>query len=352
MDPVTELPHTVNRGADDPAPLVAPALASYNHRTTDGRFRNPWPDAAPHGFGDFVRWRRARASLPDPTPSALRRATPQFVSPHAEPAACSATWVGHSTVLLQIGGLNVLTDPIWSNRASPVQWVGPRRQQPPGIALAALPPIDIVLVSHNHYDHLDARTVRALARLQPTARWCVPQGLAATVRRWGVRVTTELDWWGEADVAGARVACTPAQHFSARSLTDRMRTLWCGWSLRAGTRSVFYAGDTAYHPEFGAIAQRYGPFDLCLLPIGAYEPRWFMRTVHMNPDDVVRAYLDLARAHPDVAPPIALGIHWGTFKLTDEPMDDPPRRTLAAWRDAGLDETDLWLLATGETRGW
>ncbi len=255
-------------------------------------------------------------------------------------------------MLLQIGELNVLTDPMWSDRASPIRLLGPRRWVPPGIALDALPPIDIVLLSHNHYDHLDTRTVRALARQHPAAHWLVPLGLAALVHRWGVRDVAELDWWDAAHVAGAQAACIPAQHFSARGLTDRMRTLWCGWTLRVGGRSVFFAGDTCYHPEFGAIAQRHGPFDLCLLPIGAYEPRWFMRPVHMNPDDAVRAYQDIASAHPASPPPVVLGIHWGTFKLTDEPMDEPHRRMLHCWREAGLDERLLWLLDFGETRGW
>jgi N-acyl-phosphatidylethanolamine-hydrolysing phospholipase D len=324
-------------------------LASAQHRDATGRFYNPWPDTALHSFGDLLRWRRTRVPPVVPTP-AFPRVAPDFARPRAASGTLSATWIGHSTVLLQIGGLNVLTDPIWSERASPAQWIGPKRIVPPAIALDALPPLDIVLISHSHYDHLDTRTVRALVARHPDARWVLPLELDRTVRRWGVRSSITLDWWQECEVAGARVAATPARHFSARSLTDRRRTLWCGYAVRVGQRAVYFAGDTAYHPEFGAIAQRYGPFDLALLPIGAYEPRWFMESVHMNPEEAVRAYRDMAGAHP-VAPPFAaLGVHWGTFVLTDEPVDEPPRRTRDCWHAAGLDASRLWVLRHGETR--
>jgi N-acyl-phosphatidylethanolamine-hydrolysing phospholipase D len=321
----------------------------------NGRFRNPWAEATEHGFRDFLRWRRQRMATPpppDPAPSTFTRAVPSFHRPRAAQGALSATWVGHSTALVQLGGLNVLTDPMWSERASPLPWIGPRRWVPPGVALEALPPIDLVLLSHDHYDHLDARTVRALAGQYPEAHWLVPTGVASLVRRLGAQRISELGWWDEVTVGPARVACTPAQHFSGRGLRDRMRTLWCGWIVRAGGESLCFAGDTGYHPAFLDIGERYGPFDLSLLPIGAYEPRWFMRPVHMSPEEAVRAFRDLNRgtsADPR-RHPIALGIHWGTFKLTDEPMDEPPHRTRTAWRAAGLPDDALWVLKHGETR--
>jgi N-acyl-phosphatidylethanolamine-hydrolysing phospholipase D len=260
------------------------------------------------------------------------------------------TWVGHSTLLIQIGGLNVLTDPMWSNRASPLWFIGPRRLTPPAVDFDALPPIDVVLQSHNHYDHLDSRTVRRIARRHPEATWYAPIGLSPTLRWWGVRQVIERDWWETGQHAQATIGCTPAQHFSARGLRDRNKTLWCGWTIEGGGRRVYFAGDTGLHPEFGAIAERYGPFDLVLLPIGAYAPRWFMRRVHMNPEDTMEAYRALCGPYADVPSPTMLAIHWGTFRLTDESADEPPGRMRALWRDAGLSDDRLWILAHGETR--
>jgi len=335
------------RPADDTR-LVTSEISS--HRSPDGHFRNPWPDAQPPRFRDVITWSRTRRSAPRAHPVLPSHVQPDIDRPRAAADTLSATWVGHSTVLLQVGALNVLTDPMWSGRASPVQWAGPRRLTAPGLALDALPPIDVVLVSHNHYDHLDAASVRGIAHRHPSARWFAPLGVARYVRRWGGRAVTELDWWDAFDADGLRVACVPAQHASGRTPFDRMRTLWCGWTLRAGTHTIYFAGDTAYHPEFGEIARRHGPFHLCVLPVGAYEPRWFMRPVHVNPDEAVRAYTDIAGAHPAAAPPIALAVHWGTFSLADEPVDEPPRRAAEVWRAAGLSQANLWILSLGETR--
>lgn len=332
---------------------VPVAAAPAAHHAPDGRFRNPWPGVEERGIADLWRWERERRRAP----RAPRRvealpqpAAPALDLPRGPAHALGATWVGHSTVLLQLGGRNVLTDPIWSERASPFSRLGPRRHLAPGIALDALPPIDLVVLSHNHYDHLDAATVRALTAHHPEAEWMVPLRLAPTLRRFGAARVTELDWWDEVEIGPLRLGCTPAQHFSARTPVDRRRTLWSGWTLRAGARAVFFAGDTGYHPEFEAIAARFGPFDLALLPIGAYAPRWFMWPVHLDPDDVVRATRDLLAAHPDAPPPTVLGIHWGTFRLTDEPLDEPPVRLSAAWRDAALPPDRLWIPRPGETR--
>ena len=258
--------------------------------------------------------------------------------------AVTVTWVGHATFLLQIGGLNVLTDPMWGPRASPVSWAGPRRHRPPGLAFDALPPIDLVVQSHDHYDHLDEPTVRRIVARWPDARWMAPLGLSGLLGSWGVRDVRELDWWEAARERDVTVTSTPAQHFSGRGPRNRDGTLWCGWSVRAGDRAVWFAGDTGYHPEFAAIGTRCGPFDLVLLPVGAYEPRWFMRPMHMNPEDAVQAYQDLRTTAPMVP------MHWGTFKLTDEPLAEPPVRTAAAWRAAALPAAALWILTPGETR--
>lgn len=321
-------------------------MAFPSHHDPRGRFRNPWPETAPRGLADVFRWslerNLTRRPPPDPDPSVFASVTPRFGLARA-PGALAVTWIGHSTTVVELGGMTVLTDPIWSRYPSPVPASGLRRWVEPPVALEALPPIDLVLVSHNHYDHLDGPTVRRLAALQPTAHWCTPLGNAALLRRWGAREVVEMDWWGERAIGRARVVCVPAQHFSARGLHDRNRTLWGGFAVQVGGRSMYFAGDTGYHPEFGAIGARYGPFDVLMIPIGAYEPRWFMRVVHMNPEEAVTALQDLGGG-------AMVPIHWGTFKLTDEPMDEPVRRIHTAWAAAGLDPGRLWLLRHGETR--
>ena len=227
------------------------------HHAGPGRFRNPWPNGTPQPFSGVLRWEFDRLTKPlpaQPDPSVFRSATPAFARPRASDGVVVITWVGHASFLLQVGGLNVLTDPVWSERASPVTFAGPRRWAPPGIPFDGLPPIDAVLISHNHYDHLDDATVRRLASREPDARWLVPLGLAPFVRARGAGQVVELDWWQEARVDGLVIGCTPAQHFSARGFGDQNRTLWCGWSLASVARHVFFAGDSGYHPAFGAIA--------------------------------------------------------------------------------------------------
>jgi N-acyl-phosphatidylethanolamine-hydrolysing phospholipase D len=273
--------------------------------------------------------------------------TPSIVVPHAAPGYRSATWVGHSTVLLQLGALNVLTDPVWSERASPFRWIGPRRLMPPGVDFDALPPIDVVLLSHNHYDHLDTPTVRRIANVHPNARWLCPLGLGDLLRSCDVQQIEERDWWRSVTAPGFTATCMPARHFSARGLGDRGDTLWCGWTIAADGVRVYFAGDTALHPEFATIAATCGPFDLVMLPIGAYEPRWFMENVHMNPEDAIAAYRALT---VDTARPPCLALHWGTFRLTDEAVDEPPARFASAWHAAGFPDDANWTLAIGETR--
>ena len=352
------------------------------HHRAGGGFRNPWPSGEPHGIGDFLRWAVVQR-LTKGRPRGVSRA--EFAAafppvaaaparPRADDGRLLATWVGHSTFLLQVGGLNVLTDPVWGERASPVRFAGPKRWTPPGLDFDALPPIDVVLVSHDHYDHLDAPTVRRLTAQHPGARWYAPLGVARWLARRGATSVVERDWWESAELPGGRgsVTCVPAQHFAGRRLTNRDGTLWCGWTVRAAGRSVYYVGDTGYFSGVADGARRAGgPFDLVLMPVGAYAPRWFMRPVHNDPDDAVRAYREIVAASPAASPAawpaaspasssavssggaprtVMAGMHWGTFKLTDESMDEPPRRTRAAWTAAGLPEELLWMPRHGETR--
>lgn len=271
------------------------------------------------------------------------------MSPRATDGALRATWVGHSTVLLQLGDVNVLTDPVWGERASPLAWAGPKRHVPPAFPLAALPPVDVVLLSHDHYDHLDAGTVRSLTKAHPGARWVTTLGVGQRLVGMGVPQVVELDWGERTRAAGADVACTPAQHFSGRTPSDRDKTLWGGFAVHAGGWRVFYAGDTGLHPEFAEISRAHGPFDLALMPIGAYAPRWFMKPVHMDADEAVAATVELRQPYPGQRMAL-LPVHWGTFRLTDEPMDEPPRRAADAWAVRGLPGSDFWLMRHGETR--
>lgn len=324
------------------------ASSFSSHHGPRGRFRNPWPGTELRGFAGLLRWgiqRRLRGVPPDPPVDSFPRALPAFLPPGR--AGLAVTWLGHAATLIQIAGRNVLADPMLGQCASPVSFAGPRRWVPPGAAVEELPDVHLILLSHNHYDHLDAGSVRALARRFPSAEWCVPLGLATTVRALGVERIRECDWWEKHGGGSLTVAATPAQHFSSRTPFDRNRSLWCGWVVTSARHRVFFAGDTGYHPEFAKIGRSLGPFDVQLLPIGAYEPRWFMRPVHMDPEEAVRAFLDAGGRDRGALLPV----HWGTFKLTDEPMDEPPRRVRAAWEAERLPAERLWLLRHGETRG-
>lgn len=259
---------------------------------------------------------------------------------HSEP---TVTWIGHATVLVQMDHVTFLTDPIWSEKPFPVSFVGPMRYAPPGLALAALPAIDFVLVSHNHYDHLDLPSLRVLGARG--TRFFVPLGVAALLERAGIGPVVELDWWDTTSVGGLEVACVPSQHWSGRGLGDDCASLWAGWVVRGATRRFYFAGDTGYFPGFAEIGARFGPFGLAALPIGAYDPPAMMRAVHLDPEEAVQAGLDVGAER-------LLGIHYGTFDLTDEPLDEPPRRFHAAGARRGVAPDRLWTPALGETRRW
>lgn len=238
------------------------------------------------------------------------------------------TFVGHSTFLIQTERGNVLTDPMYSDRAGPWNIAGPRRVRPPAVRFDDLPRIDVVLLSHNHYDHCDLATLRRLA-----ARWdplvVTPLDNAPLVRTAGIRRVEELDWWQPSSAAPMSVTVTRAHHFCARTPFDRNRALWGGFVMRAGDRRIYFAGDTAYAPFFDELRQRLGPPDLALIPIGAYEPRWFMQSVHMNPAEAVQAHLELGATR-------SLAMHFGTFRLTNEAIDEPQRALAAAMGERGI----------------
>lgn len=319
------------------------------HHDPNGGFRNPWPGSALHGFRGLIKWMLTRSRRESATSSDLAVGAASQELPPDVSDGLSVTWVGHSSFLIQFGGTNILTDPIWSNRASPVGFAGPKRLVPPGVALEALPQIDVTVLSHDHYDHLDDNTVRRLIAKFPAMTWVTPLGVGDFLKKRGAESVRELDWWAETVVESASFACTPAQHFSGRYPWNRNATLWCGWTIRIGETSVFFAGDTGLHPEFGQIAERFGPFDMSILPIGAYDPRWFMHPVHMAPEEAVSAFQAIEATHPNRSG-VMVASHWGTFRLTDEPVMEPPALTRDAWSAANLLPENLWILAHGESR--
>jgi L-ascorbate metabolism protein UlaG (beta-lactamase superfamily) len=265
-----------------------------------------------------------------------------FDPPGTPPAdEIALTFIGHSTFLIQLGGVALLTDPIWSSRASPFRCMGPRRVRAPGQPLDALPAIDIVLVSHCHYDHLDLPTLREIGR-----RWSAVAMTGTGNRRHlakaGLSAVHELDWWQCVGVGAAAITYVPAQHFSARTPLDRNRALWGGFVIQTGGFVVYFAGDTGYNEQFVEIRRRFPRLDVALLPIGAYEPRWFMSFHHMNPEEAVRAHLDLGAE-------VSIGMHWGTFHLSDEAIDDPLHALAAARARAGVPERAFRTLQFGET---
>jgi L-ascorbate metabolism protein UlaG (beta-lactamase superfamily) len=278
------------------------------------RFFNPDARQAP-GFLDLLRWQLT--SRPE------RSARFLWDVQQSKPPACAegnelrVTLINHSTLLLQPCGVNILTDPIWSRRASPFTWIGPSRRREPGVRWEDLPRIDIVLVSHNHYDHLDLATLHWLAA-RGESRFVVPVGVGRLLRSRNIGPVHELDWGESLSLAPVTIHSVPALHFSARGIFDRNRTLWCGYVIGAADRTVYFAGDTAFGDHFAQIRKRFGASRLALLPIGAYEPRWFMSPSHMAPDDAVRA-------HQILGAQTSIAIHHGTFQLGDDAIDTPKR---------------------------
>jgi len=307
----------------------------------DGRrFRNETPTAHA-GFGDFVKWMRTRQPGPwrkwegvPPAPSPPRR---------VGRGEMRVTFVNHATVLVQMDGVNILTDPIWSERCSPVSFAGPRRVHPPGLRFEQLPPIDVVLVSHNHYDHLDLPTLERLAAGH-RPRIFVPVGNRVILDRAKIENVEELDWWQSIEVRdGIRVAAVPTQHFSGRGLFDRDRALWAGFVVTGPAGAMYFAGDTGFGPHFGQIRARYGPPRLALLPIGAYRPEWFMSRVHMSPEEALRA-------HQILGAEASVAIHFGTFRLADDGQDEPADRIAKALRSGEQPPRKFWVLGFGEGR--
>lgn len=303
----------------------------------EGKFFNP---AAPdHNFRAAWQWMKNRK------PGPWREWIPSTPGPRppaqVEGSALRVTFVNHSTVLVQTESLNILTDPVWSQRISPVSFAGPKRHRAPGIRFEDLPRIDALLMSHNHYDHFDVPTLKRLAARHKPAVFC-PLGLEKPLRRIGFREVRELDWWQDASWRQTRIHCAPAQHFAARWPWDRNRTLWCGWMVETQGGNIYFAGDTGFCDVFTEIRRRFPNTRLALLPIGAYDPEWFMGPIHMTPEQALEARSILEAR-------VAVAIHFGTFALADDGETAPVERLQQALKgreDAG----QFWVLQEGEGR--
>ncbi len=290
-------------------PYTGPRSDHFNGRV----FLNPSRRSA-KGFkavGEYVGKR-----VPDKWPSDLDQSVRENAIPSISRADTQITFVNHSTFFIQFNGQHILTDPIWSKRCSPFQWVGPKRQRPPGVMLEQLPQVDLVLISHNHYDHLDKPTIKKLNK-KFNPKYLVPLGLKDLMLKWGCQNVVEVDWWDEVDINGIQFLSTPANHFSSRGTFDRNKTLWCGYILRSKSSKIYFAGDSGYSDIFREIGKREGPIDLSLIPIGAYMPEWFMSPIHISP-------LEAIQVHLDVMSKKSIAMHFGTFKLAD---DGPVRST-------------------------
>jgi L-ascorbate metabolism protein UlaG (beta-lactamase superfamily) len=289
----------------------------------DGRrFYNPGAPQA-RGFLDVLRWKLG--SRPEPSPNFISDVAQSTPPRRVENSELRITVVNHSTALIQQRAGNILTDPIWSKRASPMSWLGPKRRRKPGVRMDDLPDIDAVLISHNHYDHLDLPTLRRLAVRGPS-RFIVAARCARLLRSEKIEPVYELDWGESLTTSGISIHCVPALHFSARGIFDRNKTLWCGYAIEFPERLVYFAGDTGFGSHFAEIREKFGAPHVALLPIGAYKPRWFMSPVHMTPEEAVRA-------HEILGAKTSIAIHHGTFQLADEGVDTPEQQLMASRRD-------------------
>lgn len=319
---------------------------SKAHHTPTG-FQNHYGGNEVKSQWEVLKWQLSRSNPPLPDPP-LPTAVPDFKA-----SGPSTTWLGHSTMLVHMGGLRFVTDPQFSGRASPVQWAGPRRVAPIPVAPHELPRLDAVLISHNHYDHLDVESVKTLAaQAGGPPLFIVPLGLKAWFADVDIRNVVELDWWDSHTVGDVEFVLTPAQHWSSRTPFDRRATLWGGFAAFAPDFQLIYTGDTGYSRDFADIRAHFkdrqanGGFDVALVPIGCYEPRWFMQDQHVNPADAAQIHIDLGAKQ-------SVGVHWGTFEgLCDESLDQAPKDLAVARQKLGLQDSAFVTLRHGETRTW
>ncbi len=323
---------------------------SKAHHTPTG-FKNKYKDGL-EGFGAFLTWQWERLNKKIAKPVADLSVSAPNLQAIQNPTSAQVTWIGHATALVQMGGFNILTDPIFSERASPVQFAGPKRHQAPSLRLAQLPRIDTVIISHNHYDHLDLDSVRALAAMPKPPIFYVPLGIDDWFKSNVPGATVvKTDWLDQHTLASAAASSLDlrllsVQHWSSRTPFDRKATLWGSWVLTAGDKTVWFSGDLGYSQDTADIGKLYPKgFDLALIAVGAYEPRWFMKGQHINPAEAVTI-------HKEIAARKSVGIHWGTFELTDEPLDQPIADLAEAKKTQQIANDAFILLRHGQTVGF
>jgi N-acyl-phosphatidylethanolamine-hydrolysing phospholipase D len=317
--------------------------ASKPHHRPDG-FANNYFDNSKIGEG-FMRWQwnRFTTTLPTDRPERVPQQAVDLAYLQANRSDTTATWLGHATMLWQVGGKNILVDPIFSERASPVSFAGPARLTPVAMRLTELPHIDAVVISHNHYDHLDRPTVLALQQQKGGAPlFIVPLGIDDWLKREGITTVQGLDWWQHHTIGEVKVSLVPAQHWSSRTLLDRSESLWGGFVVQHQGYSMYYSGDTGYSKDFADIAAKFGKFDFAQIPVGCYEPRWFMGNQHVNEPEAIQI-------HRDVGSAFSVGVHWGTFRLCDDTVDQVLDEFPKAVKAAGLRAGEFVLPALGQT---
>ncbi|WAT02850.1 MBL fold metallo-hydrolase [Rouxiella chamberiensis] len=321
--------------------------------------KNPYYDPAkphhtPNGFtnlesdtrkeGDLKRWRKERKEQGFPRPPG--KGYDAFIrewcqTPDFGGSEDRLWFLGHACLLLRVDGRYILTDPVLSERASPLSFYGPKRRTPAAVTVASLPKIDYVMISHNHYDHLDKATIRKLVDRFPQVIFMVPLGMKPWMERQGAHYIEEMDWWDALVMDGVSFHAVPARHWSMRTPWDRNRSLWCGWVVKHRNLNFYFSGDSAYSEQFAQIGERLGPFDIAALPIGAYAPRWFMHSHHMDPQQAVQVFGETRCQR-------AIPIHWGVFELADESLDEPPRELRDAIEAGGLNADKFSPLKIGQ----
>ena len=311
-----------------------------------GRFVNPHLDNQRRSLLDIALWKFGYYDDDTPlVPVPEAFSYPATLKP-LDPAQSSALWIGHSTYLIDCGGWKCLTDPVWSRYCTPIPLRAMERTSKPPFPLEHLPLLDAVLISHNHYDHLDLPTIEKLIQLQPQITWFVAKGLTRWFQRRGIHSTVELDWWESREIKKGRITAVPSQHFSGRTPWDRDKTLWNGYVVEHRKKKFYFVGDTGYNAvDFRKIGEQFSPIDLSLIPIGTYVPRKFMSPVHSSPSDAVQI-------HSDVGSRLSLGMHWNTFRLSDEPMDRPPYDLYLAMKEKNLPFDTFLPIEIGAQINW
>ena len=312
-----------------------------SHHLEDGTFTNTSGISNNKSYKEIYKWITDK-NRKKPSQFDFEIVSPNFDLINQKNMGKTVTWIGHATFLYQNQELNILTDPHLTLRASPFSFAGPQRYTQPGMSFDQLPKIDVVTISHNHYDHLDVRTVKRIAKENPEAIFLVPLGLKKWFLNRSIKNVEELDWWENYEIKGTKITFTPVQHWSSRTLFDRNKSLWGGWHFKNEFHTLIHLGDTGYTNDFKEIKRRLGPVDFGLIPVGAYEPRWFMKFSHMDPAEATQAFIDLGAKK-------AIGMHWGCFILTDEPVTEPPVLLKAVVNNIPLPEDSFITVKHGET---